>query len=76
MEVLFMSEILGAVFGLGFFGIFLLIGLLSTIGVIWALYSILATDTVDDDKQLLWVLVVIFAGFIGVLLYYFIEHRN
>lgn len=63
------------VFFAGFGLMTMLFALASVVAWVWALYHILTSD-IEGEKRLLWALVVLFGGFIGAILYYFIEYRD
>lgn len=66
-----LGDMLFAGFGVGT----VLFALFTFVAWVWALYHIL-TSNMEGDKKLLWALVVLFGGFIGAILYYFIEYRE
>ena len=56
--------------GLGLIGA--LLGLLSTIFVIWMLIDAITRATLTGTEKIIWVLVILFLHFIGALVYYFV----
>ena len=58
------------------FGLFLLLfGLISLIAFIWALIDIARTKK-DFGYKIIWVLICLILGIIGVLIYYFVEVKK
>ena len=50
-----------------------LIGLAALAFWIWMLIDVITKCPSADNKKLIWVLVVIFAGIIGAIIYYFVQ---
>ena len=50
-----------------------LIGLAAFAFWIWMLIDVITKCPSADNKKLIWVLVVIFAGIIGAIIYYFVQ---
>lgn len=48
--------------------------LFTIVAWIWALVHLLASEKSTNEK-ILWALVILFAGFIGAIIYYFLEVR-
>ena len=59
------------------FTIFLIVGVLisviSTIFWVVMLIEIITKETSQGDTKIIWIIVVLFAGILGALLYYFIR---
>jgi len=72
-------EIAGEVFGLalfgGVFGFLLILGIVSFIAFIWALIDI-ARAKKDAGYKIIWLVICLVLGIIGVLIYYFVEKRK
>lgn len=51
-------------------------GIVSVVLMIWAIIDILKSKFKGEYDKLLWILLVIFLGIIGVILYYFIGRKN
>lgn len=50
--------------------------IVSVVLMIWAIIDILKSKFKGEYDKLLWILLVIFLGIIGVILYYFIGRKN
>jgi pilus assembly protein TadC len=55
----------------------ILLGLIGLIAVVWVIYDVLTIQKeMPDIEKLIWVLVALFLGLIGALVYYFIVKRS
>jgi len=70
-----MSDIVGAIMGLGIFGIFLVIMLLPTIIWLWLLIDCIKRDKFKHGSKVVWILLFLFTNLVGMILYYFLEKR-
>ena len=77
------DSITGAGLGLGFMSMFMIIWIviiaIAILGFalwIWALIDSLNRKYHRDDSRLLWTLIVVFASWIGAIVYYFCVVRN
>jgi formate hydrogenlyase subunit 3/multisubunit Na+/H+ antiporter MnhD subunit len=62
---------------LAFFGVFWIIGLISLVFVIWVIYDIIVNQKrMPPIEKLIWVLVVLFLGVIGAIVYYIVVKRS
>ncbi len=61
-------------FGFGMLGAFL-IGLLSLVLFIWAIVDIIGQKR-ETSWKVIWVLVCLFLGVIGIIIYYFVSGRK
>ena len=66
-------EVAGGAFGCVFFGLFAIIGLAAFAFWLWMLIDVIKKCPSAENKKLIWVLVVIFAGIIGAIIYYFVQ---
>ena len=53
-----------------------IVGLAVLIIWLWALIDILKSDFKDSINKIIWLLVVFFLSFMGVILYYFIGRKQ
>ena len=61
----------GALFA--FVGMFWLLGIIGLIAMVWVIYDIVTKQKrMPDVEKVIWILVVLFLGIIGVIIYYFI----
>jgi hypothetical protein len=65
----------GAIFAGGFFMIFVILALVTSIFWIWMLIDCL-TSSLPSTEKLIWVLVIVFLHILGALLYFFLARRN
>ncbi|HIJ99188.1 TPA: PLDc_N domain-containing protein [archaeon] len=69
--------IAGAAFGAIFFVIFILaLVILSLVGVIWAVIDIIRAKNEGDNWKVIWILVVVILGILGVAIYYFVGRKE
>jgi len=58
---------------LALFGVFWILGLIGLILVIWVIYDIVTKQKrMPGVEKVIWILVVLFLGIIGVIIYYFV----
>lgn len=69
-------ELLLPEFGLMFWVLLILVVCCGIIPVVFALISILRNDFKDSTTKLMWVLVVIFLGVLGAILYFTIGRNQ
>ena len=62
-----------AIFFLIFWCGFVLIGIFSFVIWVWMLIDCLSNEPACENDKLLWVIVMLFAGILGSILYYFIR---
>lgn len=77
------GENIGTAFGLLFFSgffiiwaFFMVVFLLGFIFWIWMLVDCVKRDFKNENEKLLWILILIFAHWIGALIYYFLVKRK
>ena len=70
---MFESMFVGAILLIPFF---ILIGLFFFVVWIIMLVDCLKRKFKEDSEKIIWVLVIIFAGFIGALIYYFMIYKE
>jgi len=73
--------VMGAVFGFWFLwmlfiGLMMLINLLGIALWIWMIIDVAKRDFEKENDKMLWILVVVLAGWIGALIYYFTIKRK
>lgn len=75
-------EALGALIGVLSFGLFWIVWLLMFVFIIgvmalwvWMLVDVVRREFKDDNTRLVWVLVVILAGWVGAAVYYFVGRK-
>lgn len=67
-----MIEFLAPMLGLGFFlGLLVLFGA-TTVLWLYTIVDAIQRDFDGENDKVLWVLVILFAGFIGSIIYYFV----
>jgi hypothetical protein len=66
------AGIVSGVFGLIFFLIKLVIGILCCVFWLWMLIHAIGNKGLSDGEKIVWVLVIIFLPFLGSVLYFFI----
>lgn len=65
--------------GLWFGGLFLIWVILAILGLvlwIWALVSAIQNPALDSTMRIVWVLVIVFTGFIGAIIYLLIGRNR
>ncbi len=73
----FMSMMLGfGIFGLLFCLVFALISIFAFVFWIVMLLDCVKKKFKEDIEKIVWVLVIIFTGIIGALIYYFVVKKN
>jgi len=76
-----MAVIFGTIFSFGFLWM-TFVGLMMTINVlgialwIWMLVDVAKRDFKEDNDKIIWILIVVLAGWIGALIYYFLIKRK
>ena len=66
--------VLGFLVGLGLIGI--LLGVLSFAGWIWAIIDIAVNQKKETGWKIIWLIICILLGIIGVIIYYFASGRK
>ena len=73
----------GMMMDIGFGGLFgvvwcggILIGLIGLVLMIWAVVDCVKNETDENNNRLIWTLIIILLGWLGILIYYFIRVRN
>jgi prolipoprotein diacylglyceryltransferase len=61
--------IIGCIFGL----VFLVVGIAAFAFWLWMLIDAATKCPSEENKKLLWILVIIFTGIIGAIIYYFVQ---
>lgn len=56
--------------------IFLLLGIIGFVLWIWALISAIQNPALDSTMRIIWVLVIVFTGFIGAIVYLIVAPRR
>ncbi|MCD6361671.1 MAG: PLDc_N domain-containing protein [Armatimonadetes bacterium] len=76
-------EVIGALIGLLSFGMFGIIWLLMfafIIGMmalwVWMIVDVVRRQFEDDNTRLMWVLIVVLAGWVGAIIYYFVGRKQ
>ncbi len=60
-----------------FMGIIWLLGLIGLIALIWVIYDVLTKQTkMNTGQKVIWILVALFLGLIGAIIYYFVVKRE
>ena len=70
------GELIGGLFAGGMFLVAMLVSLLSLVLLIWALVDAIKNPRLSDNERIVWVLVIIFVGCIGPVLYLVIGRNN
>jgi hypothetical protein len=71
-----MLELLLPLFGFGFFIFIFLLFLAAGAAWIYTLVDAVQREFAGDNDKLLWVLVLLFAGVLGSIIYYFVVIRD
>jgi hypothetical protein len=66
----------GGIFTGGILLLMLLLGLIGLALWIWALVSAIQNPVLDSTTRIIWVLVIIFTGFIGAIIYLVVAPRS
>ena len=66
------SDAFGAIFGLLFMLVAVVIGLAAFAFWVWMLIHAIQNKGLSDSERLVWVLVIIFVGVIGPIIYFFV----
>jgi prolipoprotein diacylglyceryltransferase len=60
-----------------FVGFIWLLGILGLIATIWVIYDVITKQTkMDTTQKLIWVIVALFLGLIGAIIYYFVVKKE
>ena len=59
----------GIFFGGAFFLLWLLLGIAALVLWVWALISAIQNPALDSTMKIVWVLVIVFTGIIGAIIY-------
>jgi hypothetical protein len=70
------GAIFPGIFMIFFFGFFCIFGLLSIAFWIWMLIDCITKETDVGNNRLIWVLVIVFTGAIGALIYFFVRKQK
>ncbi len=70
------SAIFPSIFMIFFFGFFCIFSLISLAFWIWMLIDCITKDTDQGNNRLIWVLVIVFTGAIGALIYFFVRRQK
>lgn len=62
--------------GILFFFAMIIFGLLAFVFWIWMLYDAITELDLSQTENIIWVVVIVFTGWIGALVYYIINRRN
>ena len=71
-----MMEVMIAMLPFAFMGVFMLIGVLGLIFMVWMLIDCVQRKFKKDNDRVIWVLIIVFLNWIGALVYYFVIKRN
>ena len=63
----------GGIFACIFFLIFGLVSLAATAFWIWMIIDVATRCPSEDNKKLIWVLVVVLTGIVGAIIYFFVQ---
>jgi hypothetical protein len=66
----------GGIFTGGILFFMFLLGLIGLVLWIWALVSAIQNPALDSTMRIIWVLVIIFTGFIGAIIYLIVAPRG
>ena len=65
----------GTVFA--FVGFIWLLGIVGLVAMIWVIYDVLTKQTkMDTTQKLIWIIVALFLGLIGAIIYYFVVKKE
>ena len=65
-----------ALLGGGLCGLVVLaIAIVSVVAFVWALIDIIKREDLDGTMKLVWILVVLFTGVLGAIIYYFVGRK-
>lgn len=70
------GELIGGLFAGGMFLVAMLASLVSLVLLIWALVDAIKNPRLSDNERIVWVLVIIFVGCIGPILYLLIGRNT
>lgn len=74
-SVLLAQDNMGGLFG-GLMILCLLLGIVAFALWVWALVSAIQNPTLDSTMRIVWVLVIIFTGFIGAIIYLLVARNS
>lgn len=73
--MLLAQEEVGGLFG-GLFILWVILGILALALWIWALLSAIQNPAIDGTMRIVWVLVIVFTGFIGAIIYFLVAKKS
>ncbi len=70
--LMFQEELIPIAIGL----VFLVIGLAFFAVWVWSLIDVIRSDFKGENDKLIWILVIVLAGILGSVIYFFVGRKN